>query len=225
MLPPGPSLKCWPLRVSAHKSVGPWLPVLPLGPPPPRSTGPWLPVLPPGSPQECQPLTAGAAPWSPTGVLALDCQFCPLVPHVTAGPWLPVLPPAPPPPPHRSADPWLPVLPLGPYTGVLTLGCQYCPLDAQPVFRMLRIVQLSPQTLLMCVLLLSVWFSAHKGPCSSGTAGHQQHRTSGLTQPRTCRAAHFVHGKSTRKNSVLSSAGFFSALYINQVFCPCVLIS
>ena len=164
---------------------------------PHRSASPWLPVLPPGPPQECWPLSVNSAPWSPMWLLALDCQCCPLPP---------------PPPPPRSADPWLPVLPLGPYTGVLTLGCQYCPLDTQPVFRMLRIVQLSPQTLLMCVLLLSVWFSAHKGPCSSGTAGHQQHWTSGLTQPRTCRAAHFVHGKSTRKNSVLSSAGFFFSL-------------
>ena len=215
--------QCCPLDL--HLSAGPWQSV---------TTGVLaldcqccpLDLHPPPPPPEYWPLTASAAPWIPTGVPAPDCRCCPLVPHRSVGPCLSILPLGPPcdcwpltasavpcpPPPPRSADPWLPVLPLGPYTGVLTLGCQYCPLDTQPVFRMLRIVQLSPQTLLMCVLLLSVWFSAHKGPCSSGTAGHQQHWTSGLTQPRTCRAAHFVHGKSTRKNSVLSSAGFFFSL-------------
>ena len=99
-------------------------------------------------PQGCWPLTASTVPWTPTGVLALDCQRCPLDPHRGAGPSLPTLPALHcqrcPLNPHRGAGPSLPSLspepPQGcwPFTasavpwtptGVPALRCQRCPLN------------------------------------------------------------------------------------------------
>ena len=37
-------------------------------------------------PQGCWPLTASAAPWTPTWVFHHDCQCCPLDPHMGVSP-------------------------------------------------------------------------------------------------------------------------------------------
>ena len=46
----------------------------------------FLDDIPVDLPQGCWPLTASAAPWTPTWVFHHDCQCCPLDPHMGVSP-------------------------------------------------------------------------------------------------------------------------------------------